>query len=386
MQVVHDHESRSAKYPNESMTITELDIHLLSLPLLRPFQTANGIESHVETVLVHARTDSASAWVETCPLRLPTYTAECANSVFHMIRDVFGPLIVGTELTDRRSVQRVLERFEGNQFAKAGLDLCWWALEAVSRGVPLRDLIGGNLTEISARKTFGVYDSIEMFLGELNEAVDDHTPGIKLKIDKSWNHAAVAAARERLPTLPVSVDCNGVFTPSDTGLLVEIANLGVAMIEQPFEKDDFAAHAALQGQIDVPVCLDESIRTRSDLEQAIQMRACRAMSIKVGRIGGLTPALEAVELCEKSGMSCYVGSMFETGIGSGINIELATRLPASVCHGITVPLELYSVDVVDPAIGVNNGQLATTTGPYLGREVDTEMIQKLTKQQATVRS
>jgi L-alanine-DL-glutamate epimerase-like enolase superfamily enzyme len=66
------------------------------------------------------------------------------------------------------------------------------------------------------------------------------------------------------------------------------------MVEQPLNWDDSHAHAKLQEQIETTICLDECIHNSRHVASAIELRACRIINIKLGRVGGHTEA-KAVE-------------------------------------------------------------------------------------------
>ena len=56
---------------------------------------------------------------------------------------------------------------------------------------------------------------------------------------------------------------------------------------EPLPADDLVGHAMVQESIRTPVCLDESVTTPEQAEQAIDLGACRMMNLKPDRLGGL---------------------------------------------------------------------------------------------------
>ena len=48
------------------------------------------------------------------------------------------------------------------------------------------------------------------------------------------------------------------------------------------------------------------------------------MNIKLGRVGGITNALEINNTCESRGIPCWVGGMLESAIGASHSIAFAT--------------------------------------------------------------
>lgn len=367
---------------SRAMRITKLDVFLLSLPLRHPWVTAHGEECIVDTVLLHAHTTDADAWVETCPLRYPVYSPECGLTVFHAIAEMFGPLLLGTELTNQESVGERLGQFQGNGFAKAGLDLCWWALAAVTQGKPLHAVLGGTADSIRVRATVGSGQTTAALVAAAQRAMAAGFEQIKLKIDPTFSADTLRALQRDCPGISICVDGNGAFQPIHFPLLRALDEIGVAMIEQPFHREEFGAHAELQRQVQTAVCLDESITSLNDVQRAISIQACRAISLKIGRVGGLTRALEISRFCAANGVACYVGGMLETGVGASINAELAAAIGPTAIHGIVIPSTIYEEDLVTPSLVACRGRITAASGSYLGHAVREDAVARYARKTA----
>ena len=81
-------------------------------------------------------------------------------------------------------------------------------------------------------------------------------------------------------------DANSAYTLADADRLKQLDEFYLMMIEQPLAHDDIIDHAVLQAKLDTPICLDECIRSAHHAEQAIRLRACGIINIKLGRVGG----------------------------------------------------------------------------------------------------
>ena len=98
---------------------------------------------------------------------------------------MFGPHVVGREYDTARDLHDRLAFAKGNGFAKAAVELCWWTLESKLTGTPVHRLLGGESRPVIAGADFGVQDSIDMLLGNMQQAVDAGFP----------RHQAQGAAR-----------------------------------------------------------------------------------------------------------------------------------------------------------------------------------------------
>ena len=158
------------------------------------------------------------AWGESCPPAIPGYSAEHTLGTFHTLREHLAPCIIGQELD---SAQDLLDRIafvKGNQFARAGLEIAWWVLDAKRRGVPLHVALGGVGDRVAVGADFGVQDSIDILLAKIQGAVDQGFPRIKLKFRPGWDLPMVDAVRSAFPRFTFHVDCNAAYTPEDTDL------------------------------------------------------------------------------------------------------------------------------------------------------------------------
>ena len=154
------------------MKIERLEIRYVSLPLIYPWRTAYGSDAAVDSVLLHAYSGNHDAWAETTPLRAPTYSPEFTLGVYSLIVEILAPLLVGQTFNTPDAVLDKLSPIKGNPFAKAGLEIAWWMLQAKIKGRPLHELLGGTPRNVKAGADFGIQDSIDMLLSKIQTAID----------------------------------------------------------------------------------------------------------------------------------------------------------------------------------------------------------------------
>lgn len=347
------------------MKIDRMEIHHVRLPLKKPWRTAYGEDADIESVLIKAYSGEVSAWVETTPLAEPTYCNEWAGGVAHTIEHVLAPRVVGREWDTPEQLNETLDLFRGNSFAKAGCDNAWWALQAKVEGVPLHALLGGERDEIQFGHDFGVEDTVDILLAEIDQAVRDGYPRIKLKIRRGWDLDVMRTVRSHWPEFTFHVDCNSGYTLDDLEMFKQLDKLGLAMFEQPLGNEDLADHAELQRQVGTPVCLDESLRNLWSARQAIKLGSCRMINIKPGRVGGLTTAKAIHDLAAENDIPCWVGGMLESAIGVSMLVELATLGNFTYPNDVIPSERLYRQDLTDPEVtACRLGFISASKGPY----------------------
>ena len=365
------------------MRIDRLDVYYVAMPLIYPWRTAYGEDADIHSVLVKATSGEHAAWSEATPFFAPTYLPESAGSVFYLITEVIGPHVVGREYETADEINARLDVFKGNSFAKAAVEICWWTLESAMTGTPLHRLVGGETREVVAGADFGIQDSIDMLLGNVQTAVDAGFPRIKLKVREGWDLEVLQAVTSAFPDMTFHIDCNAGYTLDDLPFFKAIDGMGLAFLEQPLYYADVLDHAELARQIETPVCLDETIVSVKAAEQAIQVGACKYINIKPGRVGGLRNAIAIHDLSRDAGIPVWIGGMLESALGASFCVEMAT-LPNFTYPGDLFPSSrFYTQDLCDPPLefaGKNTFQ------PFAGRlpEPNPERLGELTVQSKSV--
>lgn len=368
------------------MKIEAIDLYHVRMPLLEPWRTAYGSDAAIESLLVRMRGEGETGWGESCPLAMPCYSPEYAGGIFHLVRDVLAPRLIGEDVTSGEALQERLSLFKGNPFAKAALDTAWWDLYAKSQGVPLHRALGGQVDEVEAGADFGICDDIDTLLRRVSAAVESGVSRIKLKFAPGWDLPVVTSVREAFPTLRLHIDCNSNYTLSDLPLFRELDALDLAMIEQPLAYDDIADHAELQAQLQTPICLDESVNSLHRVEQALRLKACGYVNIKPGRVGGLTVARQIHDRCAAAGIPCWVGGMLESAVGA-MHCAALAALPNFTYPGDLFPSSrFYACDLSEPEVGFQAPwKLALSMHPGIAAAPNPERLSAWAVQRASIR-
>jgi O-succinylbenzoate synthase len=300
------------------VNVEAVERRIVRLPLVRPFVTSQSTTTARDVLLVRVISDGVEGWGE-CPADSSDVTA--------------------VEMATLDAQLRI-------------------------EGLSLAQHLGGVRTAIDSTATVGLEDDINDFLAAGYRSV-------KLKV-----------APDRLPRevptgVAVQVDANGSFADR-AEQLDGLDELGLILIEQPLAPADLRGHAALTRRLRTPVCLDESIGSLDELDNAISTAACRAVCIKSSRLGGLAAARVIHDRCVQAGMAAKVGGVLETGIGRAAALALAS-LP-----GFTLPADLsasdryWEQDVTPPFELDADGRLPVPTGPGLGVDIRMDVVERYT--------
>ena len=357
------------------MRIERIELHHVDQPLVHPFETSFGRELTRPCILVAVHAGGLTGWGECTAGAGPWYSSETIGTAWHVLRDFLIPAVLGHEVTTPADVVARFRPVRGHAMARAGLENAVWDLLAQARGVALAGLLGGQRERVKVGVSVGIEPTLDLLLERVAQHVAEGYGRVKLKIKPGWDVDVVRAVRERWPDLPLQVDANSAYTLADALVFRELDQFGLLLIEQPLHHDDIVEHARLQAQIRTPVCLDESIHSPEHARWALDIGACRAINVKVGRVGGLTAVREIHDLCAARNVPVWCGGMLETNVGRAANVALAALPNFTLPGDISASARYYREDVAEPNFVLNDDStLSVPAGPGLGVHVIPERL------------
>src|SRR4029453_9305878 len=187
---------------------------------------------------------------------------------------------------------------------------------------------------------------------------------IKIKIKPGWDLPIVERVRGKFPDIRLTGDANSAYTLADIALFQELDKFKLMMVEQPLKHDDIFDHSELQRHIKTPVCLDESIRTPEAAKNAISIRACQIINVKLGRVGGHSEAQRIEKIARDQNIPVWCGGMLESGIGRAHNIAMSTLSGFTLPGDVSASARYWEEDVIEPPVRVSaKGTITPPTKP-----------------------
>jgi o-succinylbenzoate synthase len=369
------------------MKIDDITLFHVKLPYLAPFQTSRWVENDHECLLVRLHAGGLTAWGECVAGAEPGYSYETTKTNWHILEDFIIPSVLAANLDDVPAYRDTVEPVMGHNMAKAGLEMALWDLFAQRGGVSLQQALGGTGDRVRVGVSVGIQPTVDRLLEVVDGYLVQGYARVKLKIKPGRDVAETAAVRRAHPDLLLQVDGNSVYRISDATHLAELDDFGLLLIEQPLAHDDIVDHAKLQAALKTAICLDESITSAEHARWALELKACRVINIKPGRVSGLHEGRRIHDLCYQAGVPVWMGGMLETGIGRASNVALASlpgfRLPGD----ISASARYYHEDVIDPPFVLNpDSTVSVPTGPGLGVNVRPEVVARYTLSEKTYSS
>ncbi|QPC47315.1 o-succinylbenzoate synthase [Mangrovibacillus cuniculi] len=358
--------------------IIKATLNVIEMPLKRPFSThLQSLHSRKGILLELQTEDGVIGLGEAVAFESPWYTEETVETEIHALQQWLLPIIIDQTFDQPIDAYIKMSNVRRNYMSKAAIDMALWDIYAKVKQMNLADLIGSKKKEMYVGAVLAT-SSFAMMKNRAEELYRDGYTRFKVKIDGKETFEQIKELKRNYPNIAFMVDANGAFTLDDMDLLKEIDKEGFLLIEQPFAVDDLVEHSLLQRTISTPVCLDESITSIQELKTAHALGAIKALNVKVGRVGGLTPALEMIEYCREHGIEVWCGGMIEFGVSRAVNVALASREEFDIPGDIVASDVYWEHDVVTDPVKVKDGKVHRYTKAGIGVELDYDFVKTVT--------
>jgi L-alanine-DL-glutamate epimerase-like enolase superfamily enzyme len=350
-------------------TIARVQAFAVDLPLVDGFyQMSKGRGGdRLETIVVGVEaSDGTVGWGEIAVLG--TYAPSFAGGVQAAL-PLLAPVLLGLEPLHVGAVGAALDdALAGHPYAKSALDIACWDLAARLAGVRVCDLLGGRLAG-----AMSVYRAVslagpEAMAAQAHRFVEEGYRRLQVKVgeDPALDVERVRRVRRAVgPEIVLFADANGGFTTRDARLF--LARLGddeEIVLEQPCRT--IAECARVRPACPWPIVLDESIDSLEAFLHARELGAVDGITIKLSRVGGLTPARTIRDAAVALGVPVTVEDTGGAEIDTAATAHLFASTPARLrIH--TYPFhEIVTGTLAAGMPAVSEGTLELPDGPGLG--------------------
>lgn len=362
------------------LPIRRVDAIPVALPLTVPVSMSGITIRTADNILVRIEAaDGTVGWGEAASA--PTMTGDTLGGLTAAVRDHLAPLLIGQDAWQRPALMPRLKRsLVGNGGAHTAVEMALIDLAGRASGTPLIDLLGkarrqsvrpmwllGNkgLDQTVAEAQAKAADGIRFFKVKI---------GVKPLADEIATTLSVRAALG--PKIPLCADANCGLTLAAARRYVQATRPAkLLFVEQPLPYDDLKGLKALTRGSRTPIGIDEGIHSIADIERNAGAGA-RGVSLKFIKLGGLTPALEAANLCRRLGLKVNVAAkMAESSVGAAATVAFACAAP-NIDWGVSITHFYLAEDIVKAPLPFAGGTVALPAGPGLGVDVDEAKIER----------
>jgi L-alanine-DL-glutamate epimerase-like enolase superfamily enzyme len=378
-----------------SFSIDRIETLVVRLPPRSDFRWLSLSRPLGEFVLAKVEMQGSVGWGETVPLRDwgdadGRRHGETPATVCSVVHDELAPALLGKAL-DLGELARTLDAaVVGNPYAKTLLDIALHDLVGRQLQLPVHALLGGAARRrIPVAHMLGLMPNDEA-LDEARTAVADGISAIQVKggQDAKRDVALIATLRAELPAdVWLRLDANGGYS-SDLlphRVLADLAAAGADLVEQPVL--GLGALEAVHARSELPIMADEACWTPGDALLLAGRRSVDALSVYVGKAGGLARAREIASIARAAGLPHDLNGALELGIGNAANVHLAAASPAELLPSV-IPVNApaggaptatagryFEDDVVTQPFAYEDGSIVVGDEPGLGVELDEEKVE-----------
>lgn len=282
----------------------------------------------------------------------------------------------------------------GGRSARSGVDMALYDLVGKARNVPVYILLGGNYRTELQLLTNLYHKTPEEMAKACRHFVDQGFKGLKIKVGDIMLAKGFGAEpfQLELANLEAAIEVTppDVYIDADANQAWQSPQWTVAKlrrfqrhenlsIEQPLHYANVSGAAFVRAKSGVPVILDESIWSPEAIVEIVKAEACDRIVLKLNRLGGFFPAMQAVAICESAaiGVSVDTNPYSLVGDTAGCHIAAAIRTHYPVdCEGHLSFLSFGEDTLFDGGIGIADGRAHLPDKPGLGIEVNWDAVEK----------
>ncbi|WP_422926681.1 o-succinylbenzoate synthase [Singulisphaera sp. PoT] len=360
--------------PVERVCLTHLQI-----PLKEPFRISGTEVGLKDAILLVVETRDAIGLGECSPG--PASGCESLDGCWIELTERIAPSLLGRTFNSVDDIATLAATWSGGRCARAGAETACWDLLGQARHATIAELLGASSEQlersIESGLSLGLYPTVVELLKTIETHLAEGYRRVKIEIEPGRDVELVRAVRQHFGDIPLMVEASGAYTNRDLDIFRELDDLDLLMFEQPMAADDIDGLVQLQRAVATPVCLDETANSVERATEAIGRGACKVVSLKLQYLGGFGPAVALHDHCYKHGVSCWVGTIPELGVGRAQGLHLATlgncRYPTDIEPSPRWFVDDYVVPLIEHSAP---GMLSVPTRPGLGFQVDRTKVRR----------
>jgi L-alanine-DL-glutamate epimerase-like enolase superfamily enzyme len=294
--------------------ITKISIHKLSIPLIEPFITSLGKDEEAKNIVVRIQTASGRIGFGECSPYMPI-NGESQDTCY-LVGQLFGKALLQMDVLDIKGIHaRMNAIIYGNNSIKSAFDIACYDIAAQAANMPLYRFLGGKKKVITTDYTVSIGDPDQM-AADAVKVLQRGFPYIKVKLgrDGSTDILRMQKIRKAVGSdIPLRIDANQGWSVEEAiQTLQALAPLNIEHCEEPIARWNYTQLPKIREASPIPIMADECLGDEHDAARLIELNACQYMNIKLGKSGGIWPALQIVRQAEAAGVKLQVGAMIES--------------------------------------------------------------------------
>ena len=351
------------------MKITRISVFQVDLPLHEGSYKWSGGKSVAvfDSTVVRIETDAGvSGHGEVCPLG-PVYLPSYARGVRAGLEEL-APQLIGEDPTQIERLNRTMDAaLKGHPYVKSAIDMAAWDVHGQVAGMPVCELLGGRYGD-----DFVLYRAIsqetpEAMAASVTRYREEGYRRFQLKVggdpdtDVERIHAAATVLGRGDKLI---ADANTGWLRHEAMRVAAAVRDVDVYIEQPCAS--YEECLSVRRHTDRPFVLDESIDGIDTLLRGHADLAMDVVNIKIGKLGGLSRARQARDLCLTLGIAMTLEDTWGGDVVTAAIAHLAHSTPPEFLFTATDFNSYVTVSIAAGAPQRTRGRMAAPAGPGLG--------------------
>ena len=370
------------------LAIQEVEATIVDVPTVRKHKLSSlSVTAQSYTIVQLRLANGVTGIGEAATLGGPRWSEESVESIKETIDAYLKPALIGLP-ADRFVAARLRmdEAAKRNNAAKGAIESALFDAVGKTLGIPAVQLLGGVVRDsVPVLWTLASGDPVqEIEEAERKIAARLHNT-FKVKIGAQAPEADMARMRRLAGALEgrgkLIVDANQAWDET-TALrcLPILAELGIALVEQPLPAWNIPGMARLRASSTVPLMADECVFSTHDMLDVVRAGAADVVSLKLVKHGGLLATRDVAAVARAAGIGLYGGCLLESSIGAAAHLQVFAGLDNLEWGCEHFGPQILTGDLVTEPLRFQDFQIHLPTGPGLGVTLDPAQLRRYRRQ------
>lgn len=369
--------------PARDLAVAEIRTTIVDVPTVRTHKLSQTSVTAQSYVIVRLRLGNGVEGIgEAATLGGPRWSEESVEGIKAVIDAYLAPALLGHQ-ADRfvAAGERLDAAAKRNNAAKAAIETALFDAVGRTLGLPVAALLGG-----AVRASFPVLWTLasgdpDQEIAEAEAKLDARLHRtFKIKIGAQAPEADLARlarlSRALVDRAQLIVDANQAWDEATARhCLPRLADLGIALVEQPLPAWNVAGMGRLRTRDGIPPLLaDECVFTSHDMLAVAQDAAADAVSLKLVKHGGLVGLRKVAAVAEAAGIGLYGGCLLESSVGAAAHLQAFAGLRDLAWGCEHFGPQILTDDLVTEPLRFRDFAVHLPEGPGLGVTLDPDKL------------
>ena len=370
------------------LAIQDVEATIVDVPTVRKHKLSSlSVTAQSYTIVQLRLANGVTGIGEAATLGGPRWSEESVESIKATIDAYLKPALIGLP-ADRFVAARLRmdEAAKRNNAAKGAIESALFDAVGKTLGIPAVQLLGGVVRDsVPVLWTLASGDPVqEIEEAERKIAARLHNT-FKVKIGAQAPEVDMARMRRLAGALEgrakLIVDANQAWDET-TALrcLPILAELGIALVEQPLPAWNIPGMARLRASSTVPLMADECVFSTHDMLDVVRAGAADVVSLKLVKHGGLLATRDVAAVARAAGIGLYGGCLLESSIGAAAHLQVFAGLDNLEWGCEHFGPQILTGDLVTEPLRFQDFQIHLPTGPGLGVTLDPAQLRRYRRQ------